>query len=168
MKRKSTSQMVMGGIIAALYVILTFATSFLPSIGGVFQFRLAEALTILPYFTGAAVPGLFIGCLLANSLMGAGIIDIIFGSCATLIGAIGTFFISKLKFKNREWLTPIPPILANTIIMPFVISYLSNASEAIPLLMLSVGFGEIVNCGILGMILLFALKKRKNNTLLII
>lgn len=152
---KSTQHIVTGALIAALYTVLTYATSFIPTIGGVFQFRIAEALTILPYFTAAAIPGLGVGCLLANILTGAGIYDIIFGTLATLIGAIGT----RLLKKNK-WLAPLPPILANTIIMPFVIAYLSNAPESIPFFAFSVGLGELVCCGLFGMLLLFALEKR--------
>ena len=152
---KSIQHIAMGAMIAALYTVLTYATSFIPTIGGVFQFRIAEALTILPYFTPAAIPGLGIGCLLANLLTGAGIYDIIFGTLATIIGAVGT----RLLKKNK-WLAPLPPILANTIIMPFVIAYLSNAPKSIPFFVFSVGLGELVCCGVFGMLLLFALEKR--------
>lgn len=151
----SIQHIAIGAMIAALYTVLTYATSFIPTIGGVFQFRVAEALTILPYFTTAAIPGLGVGCLLANLLTGAGIYDIIFGTLATVIGAIGT----RLLRKNK-WLAPLPPILANTVIMPFVIAYVSNAPESIPFFAFSVGLGELVCCGMLGMLLLFALEKR--------
>lgn len=152
---KSTTSIVTAALIAALYTVLTYATSFIPTIGGVFQFRIAEALTVLPYFTSAAIPGLSIGCLLANILTGAGIYDIVFGTLATVIGAIGTWLLRK-----RKWLAAVPPILANMIIMPIVIAYLSNSPESIPFFAFSVGLGELICCGILGMLLLFALEKR--------
>ncbi len=154
-KHISTKGIVAGALIAALYTVLTYATSFIPTVGGVFQFRIAEALTVLPYFTAAAIPGLSIGCLLANILTGAGIYDVIFGTLATLIGAIGTW-----ALKKHRWLATVPPILANTIIMPFVIAYVSRLPESIPFFAFSVGLGEVVCCGLLGMLLLFALEKR--------
>lgn len=137
--------------------------------GGVFQFRVSEALTILPYFTPAAIPGLFIGCLLSNLITGALPYDLVFGSLATLIGAIGTFALRKLgKNTSRTlpggmslgaWLAPLPPIAANTFIMPFVIAKISEMPESIPLFAFSVFVGEIVCCGGLGLLLLAALKK---------
>ena len=121
------------------------------------QVRISEALTILPYFTPAAVPGLFIGCLLSNFMTGAAIWDIIFGSLATLIGAIGTYLLRKWK-----WCAPLPPILSNTIIIPFVLTYAYGIPGGIPFFMLTVGAGEVLSCGVLGMILLFALQRYRN------
>ena len=119
------------------------------------QVRVSEALTILPAFTPAAVPGLFIGCLLANLLGGAAVPDVIFGSLATLIGA---FFTWKLRNKH-PFLAPVPPILSNMLIIPFVLRYAYGVPMAIPLMMLTVGFGEVLSCGVLGMLLYYALKK---------
>lgn len=110
-------------MIAALYVVLVIMFNYCSF--GPIQFRIAEALTILPYFTPAAIPGLFVGCLLSNILGGAAIWDIIFGSIATLIGAIGTYALRKNK-----WLAPLPPIIANTLIVPFVLRY-AYGSEGI-------------------------------------
>ena len=109
--------------IAALYVVLVILFNYCSF--GPIQFRIAEALTILPYFTPAAIPGLFVDCLLSNILGGAAIWDIIFGSIATLIGAIGTYVLRKNK-----WLAPLPPIIANTVIVPFVLKY-AYGSEGI-------------------------------------
>ena len=135
MKKISARQLTTAAAIAALYTVLSLASSFIPTVGGVFQFRVSEALTILPYFTPAAIPGLFIGCLLSNLITGALPYDLVFGSLATLIGAIGTFALRKLgKNTSRTlpggmplgaWLAPLPPIAANTIIMPFVIAKIS-------------------------------------------
>ena len=122
---------------------------------GPIQFRVAEALTILPYFTPAAIPGLFIGCILANVIGGAVIWDIIFGSIATLIGAVFTYLLrNKSKF-----LAPLPPVLANTIIVPWVLKYAYGAEEMVWFMAVTVGIGEILACYVLGMILLFALNK---------
>lgn len=143
--------------IAAIYVALTYASAALGISSGAIQVRLSEALTILPYFTPAAIPGLFVGCVLANTLTGCALWDIIFGSLATLIGAVFTYLLRK-----RKWLAPIPPILANTVIVPFVLTYAYGVPDGIPFLMATVGAGEIISCGVLGMILLLALDKYKN------
>ena len=169
MKKISARQLTTAAAIAALYTVLSLASSFIPTVGGVLQFRVSEALTILPYFTPAAIPGLFIGCLLSNLITGALPYDLVFGSLATLIGAIGTFALRKLGENTSRtlpggmslgtWLAPLPPIAANTIIMPFVIAKISEMPESIPLFAFSVFVGEIVCCGGLGLLLLAALKK---------
>ena len=125
---------------------------------GEVQIRFSEALTILPFFTPAAIPGLFIGCIIANLLGGAIPVDIIFGSIATLIGAVFTY---KLRNSNR-FLAPIPPIAANAIIVPFVLRFGYGVNLPIPLMMLTVGIGEVVSCAIVGLILQTALLKYKN------
>lgn len=146
---------VQAAMIAAIYVVLVTIFNYW-SFGPV-QFRIAEALTILPYFTPAAIPGLFIGCLLSNILGGAIIADIFFGSVATLIGALGTYALRKHKF-----LTPLPPIIANTLIVPFVLKYGYGTSEAIPYMFVTVGLSEIIVCGVFGMILLSSLNKYRH------
>ncbi len=143
---------------AALYVVLTFIAAALGLANQAIQVRFSEALTILPAFTPAAIPGLFIGCILSNLLTGCALYDIIFGSIATLIGALGTYALKKYKY-----LTPLPPIAANTIIVPFVIKYVYQTDGAIPFFMLTVGIGEIISCGVLGLILFTALQKQKRN-----
>ena len=114
MKNKKAYFITQAAVIAALYVVLTLFINAFDLASGAIQVRISEALTILPYFTPAAVPGLFIGCLLSNFMTGAAIWDIIFGSLATLIGAIGTYLLRKWK-----WCAPLPPILSNTIIISF-------------------------------------------------
>lgn len=157
--KNRTEKTVVGAVIAAAYAVLSIASSVVPSVGGVFQFRISECLTILPVFTPAAVPGLFIGCLLSNALLGAGPYDVIFGSLATLLGALGTYLIGKSRLKGRELIALLPPILANTLIMPFVIARVSGTPEALSVFMLSVGIEELINCGILGFVLLKAVKR---------
>lgn len=153
---KSTRYLTQGAIIAALYIVLTFIANALGLANGVIQVRFSEALTILPYFTPAAIPGLSIGCLLSNILTGCSIFDIVFGTLATLIGAIFTYLLRKYKF-----LAPIPPIVANVLIIPPVLKIAYGATDALPFLMFTVGLGEVISCGIFGMILLFALNKRR-------
>ena len=142
-------------VIAALYTVLVIIFNYCSF--GPIQFRIAEALTILPYFTPAAIPGLFVGCLLSNILGGAAIWDIIFGSIATLIGAIGTYALRKNK-----WLAPLPPIIANTLIVPFVLRYAYGSEGVFAMFFVTIGASEFIVCGIIGMLLLFALNPVRN------
>ena len=162
MKNNATNSpvltLVYGAAIAAIYVVLTMV--FLPISFGPIQFRIsellcvlpAEALTVLPFFTPAAIPGLFIGCLLANFLGGAAALDVIFGSIATLIGAVGSYLLRK----NR-YLVSVPPILANMIIVPWVLRFAYGSEDMILFSTITVGIGEILAIGLLGQILLSVL-----------
>ena len=141
-------------LIAAIYVLLTYVTQAFAS--GAIQVRLAEALCVLPYFTAAAVPGVTIGCLLANIFTGCALWDIVFGTFATLIGAV----IARLLRKNK-WLVPLPSVLANMAIIPPVLIAVYNEEMLYPLLVLSIGIGEVISIYGIGMILLLALEKRK-------
>ena len=157
MKNKKLVFICQAAVIAALYVVLTYVFSAFAS--GVIQVRVSEALTILPAFTPAAIPGLVIGCLLSNTLTGCVLLDIIFGSVATLFGALGSY-----ALRRHTWLVPIPPIVSNMIIVPFVLRYAYGATDAFPFMIATVGAGEIISCYLLGMILYGALKK-VNHTL---
>lgn len=145
--------LVQAAMIAALYVVLTFIANALGLASSAIQVRFSEALTILPYFTPAAVPGLFIGCLLSNILTGCAMPDVIFGSLATLVGALFT-----RKFRKNKWMAPIPPIVSNAIIIPFVLLF-AYGIKPLWFSFITVTIGEIISCGILGMLLLFALQK---------
>ena len=162
MKDKKTHVITMGAAIAALYVVLTLIANAFGLANYAIQVRFSEALTILPYFTPVAVPGLFVGCIVSNILTGALPLDVVFGSIATLIGAVLTR-VFAIKFKDKKWLAPIPPIISNTIIVPLVLAYVYKFEGSIPYFMLTVGIGEIISCGILGMILLKALEKRSES-----
>ncbi len=153
MKQK-TNFICVTAMIAALYVVLTFIANAFGLASGVIQIRLSEALTVLPFFAPAAIPGLTIGCLLSNWMTGCVLWDIIFGTLATLLGALGSYALRK-----HPWLVPIPPIAANTVIVPLVLRYAYGAADALPYMMATVGIGEILSCYVLGMILLTALKK---------
>ncbi|MCM1264187.1 MAG: QueT transporter family protein, partial [Butyrivibrio sp.] len=144
MKKQSQAAM-----IAAIYVVLTFIANAFGLANYAIQIRFSEALTILPYFTPAAIPGLVIGCLLSNILTGCALPDIIFGSLATLIGALGTYALRKWK-----WSAPIPPILANAVIVPLILIYgygllIEGVSVAYcyTYYFLTVGAGEVISCG---------------------
>ena len=143
-------------LIAALYVVLTLVSAAFGLDSKAIQFRLSEVLTVLPALTPAAIPGLFIGCLLSNFICGAMLPDMIFGSLATLIGAVGTYFIGK----RVRWLSALPPIAANTVIVPLVLKYAYHLDGTVPFFALTVFIGEFVCCGILGTVLLYAIPKR--------
>ncbi len=155
MKNKKVVLIAQAALIGAIYVVVTLL--FAPfGFGGV-QVRISEALTILPFFTPAAIPGLFVGCLIANLLGGAIPVDVVFGSLATLVGALGSYALRK-----RMWLVPVPPIVANTLVVPLVLYYGYGENLPIWLMRLTVGAGEILSCGVLGMVLLFALRRYEN------
>ena len=156
MKNKKVLFLTHAAMIAAIYVVLTLvfqAISF-----GEIQVRIAEALTILPAFTPAAIPGLFIGCIIGNIFGGSIPPDIIFGSLATLIGSCFTYLLRK----QNKYLAPLPPIISNTVIVPLVLKYAYGFNLPIAFMMLTVGIGEVISCGVLGMILYSSLEKHKN------
>ncbi len=153
---KKTMLITYSAVIAALYVVLTYFSALFGLSGqGIIQLRLSEALCVLPYFTPAGIPGVALGCLISNLLTGAHLLDIVFGTLATLIGAIGTRLL-----RRSPYLVALPPILANVLIVPFVLRYAYGISE-IPMVFLffSVGIGEAISAGVLGLMLLFALEK---------
>lgn len=158
MKNQKVLLITQAAIIAALYVILTFLASALGISSGVIQVRFSEALTILPLFTPAAIPGLFLGCLISNLLTGACLIDIIFGSLTTLLAALISYKIRKYKYA-----VCIPPIAANTLFIPWILRFgYGMTNDSIAFMMLTVGIGEVISCGVLGCILLSALYKHRN------
>ena len=154
LRSKGTLKITQGALIAALYVVLTM--TFAPISYGVVQVRIAEALTILPLFTPAAIPGLFVGCLIANIMGGCIAVDVIFGSLATLIGAVGAYML-----RRNRWLVPIPTIIANTLIIPFVLKYGYGVPDMLPYIALYIFAGELIGCYLLGELLASALMHRK-------
>ena len=155
---KSTLYLTTAGLVAAVYVILTFVAQAFGLASGAIQFRLSELLTILPMFTGAAIPGLTIGCILANILTGCAMWDVVFGSFATLLGALGTFALRKTE---NPYLGCLPPIISNMLIVPIVLRKVYGAPDAYWYLLVTVGIGEVVCCGILGVMVYKIIKKRK-------
>ena len=151
-----------GAMIAALYVVLTLLANALGLANYAVQVRFSEALTILPLFTPAAIPGLFIGCILSNILTGCDILDIVFGSLATLTGAFVTWGIGR-KLENvvpmyvLRILGAIPPILANAIVVPPILLFVYQLEGTYPFFVATVALGEVISCGILGFILHLAL-----------
>lgn len=147
--------MAQGAAVAAIYVALTFLSSLFGLSSGAIQLRLSEALCVLPMFTPAAIPGLAIGCLLANFLTGSILPDIIFGSLATLIGAVFTRI-----FKKRPILAIASPILSNTLIIPFVLKFAYGFNGSVFYFMATVFAGELLSCGVLGPVLIKSIEKR--------
>ncbi len=137
-----------GAMIAALYIALTYLANAFGLASGAIQVRLSEALTVLPFFTPAAVPGLFIGCIISNLLTGCVALDTVFGSLATLLGALGTRCLAK-----KRLLAPVFPILANTAVIPFLLRYVYGIPGSLGYFFLTVFVGEVISCGILGSIL---------------
>ena len=156
MKNK-TLNLTWAALIAALYVVLTLIANALGLASGAIQIRLSEALTIMPLFTWAAVPGLTIGCILANLLTGCALWDIVFGSIATFLGGLGTYYIGR----KIPVLGPVFPIASNMLIVPLVLQKVYGLQDGYMYLMITVGIGEIITCGILGWLLYRNLKKRK-------
>lgn len=140
------------GVIGALYTAITVLIG--PFGNAAIQCRISEALCVLPFFTVAAVPGLTIGCLVSNLLTGCLWQDVIFGTLATLIGAVGARWLRRVPY-----LVPLPTVLANVVIVPFVLAHAYNVESGIPFLMLTVGIGEIVSAYVLGMFLLLTLRR---------
>ena len=163
MRNKKVLFITQAAMIAAIYVVLTYFVSAFNLASGTIQVRLSEAMTVLPYFTPAAIPGLWIGCLLANLLTGCGIYDIVFGSLATLIGAIFTYLLRKHKF-----LCTLPPVISNMVIVPLILRFgygfvfeYAGKDFSIPFYALTVGAGEVISVCILGSILLNVLSTYK-------
>lgn len=142
--------------VAAMYVVLTEIATLMGLSSGAVQVRFSEALTILPYFIPSAIPGLFIGCIISNLLAGAVIWDVIFGSLATLAAACVTYLIRRA----HPILASVPPIVANTVVVPIVLRLAYGVDDAWYILVGGVLAGEVISCGILGTMLLYALKSR--------
>lgn len=157
MKNRKIHYLTQAAAIAALYVVLTLLANILGLANYSIQVRFSEALTILPLFTPAAIPGLYVGCFLSNLLTGCIAWDIIFGPIATLLGALGT----RLIGRKCKWLAPLPPILSNTLIIPFILSYAYHFDGSLPYFMVTVGIGEVISCGVLGMLLHMVLYKHR-------
>ena len=153
--QKKTLQLTRAALIAALYVILTFVAQMFGLASGVIQIRLSETLTVLPLLYKEAIPGLWIGCIIANILTGCALWDVVFGSIATLLGAIGTYYIGRKK----PILGPVFPILSNMLIVPLVLQAVYGVEDGFLFLAITVGIGEVICCALLGWQLYKALKR---------
>ena len=155
--KNNTLYLTQASLIAALYVVLTIISNFAGLASGVIQLRLSEMLTILPLFTPAAIPGLAVGCAVANLATGCALWDVVFGTLATTLGALGTYYIGR----KYPYAGPAFPIAANALIVPKVLQVVYGAEGTYWYFMLTVGIGEILSCGVLGIILYRVLRKTK-------
>ena len=147
--------MTLASTIAALYVVMTLISAAFGLSSGAVQIRISEALCALTFFTPAAVPGLTVGCLIANLITGANVLDVVFGTLATLLGALGGRLLRK-----HQYLVTLPTLAANSIIVPLVIVYGFGVKDiALPFVALSVCVGEFISATLLGTGLLMILKK---------
>lgn len=157
MQSKTVKNLTIASLMGALFVALTLVSNALGLAIGPVEIRFSEAICFLPVLTPAAIPGLSVGCVLANLLCGANILDVIFGSLATLIGAVGTYLLRK-----RPILSLVPPILSNTLIIPPILYFAYGFQDmALPFLFLSIFLGEVLSAGVLG----YFVKKGLNNKL---
>ena len=147
-------QLVLGSLIAAVYVVLTFVSSSLGLAFGALQLRISEALTVLPLYTPSAIWGLTLGCVLSNLQSPLGVVDIIFGSLATLIATVGTYLLRNVKPRIFALLCP---VLSNAIIVGAELSYL--VGEGFWFNALFVGLGEAVSVIVFSYPLIKALDK---------
>ena len=152
---KNIRFIVQAALIAALYVVLM--VSFAPLTSGLFQLRFSEALTVLPALTPAAIPGLFVGVLLGNFLVGALLPDIIIGSLTTLAAAYLSYLL-----RNKKWLVPMPPVLLNAIVVGYLLVYVYQVPVSLFAAMAWVAAGQFVACYVIGYPLLRILEKYKN------
>ena len=152
--------MTRGALIAALYVGLTYISSLLGLASGVIQVRLSEALIALVLLMPEAVVGITLGCFLANIITGAVLWDVVFGTLATLIGALLGRMMRKLPEKLL-WLATLPTVISNALIIPFVLIYAYGAPDAYYYIMLTVGAGELISATLFGTALYYSLKKIK-------
>lgn len=146
-----------GAMIAAIYVVLTVFVNSFGLANGAIQIRLSEALCVLPIFTPAAIPGLFVGCLISNIVTGCVVWDIVFGSLTTLVAAFITY-----KLKNTKFLYLLPPIIGNALVVPLVLRFAYGVGDAIWYLILTVGIGEIISVGGFGFALRCILWPKRN------
>lgn len=153
MKNNRSLYVAQAAMIAALYVVLTYVSSAL----GLWEIRFSEALSILPFFTAAAVPGLTIGCIAANLLTGCAAWDIVFGSLATFAGAFAAY---KLRKKSWVW-APWPNVIANTIVVPLILQFVYMDTSRTYLGFVGyIALSEVVSGAALGYVLLHALRPR--------
>ncbi|MDY6323971.1 MAG: QueT transporter family protein [Catonella sp.] len=158
MRNKKVLYIAQAGIIAAIYVVLTALAAGFDLASGAIQVRFSEVLTVMPYFTPAGIPGVTLGCLIANIVTGSAMPDVVFGTLATLLGALGTYALRK----NR-WIAPIPPIVANAVIIPFVLRFAYHIEGSLLFFAATVGAGEVITCYIFGQILISALNPVKRH-----
>ncbi|MBE6693563.1 MAG: QueT transporter family protein [Ruminococcaceae bacterium] len=172
-RRQRLVNVCVGAITAALYVSLTLLSGLFGLSSGAIQVRISEALCVLPVFVPWSAVGLWIGCIIANALTNAVPWDIVFGSLATLLGALGALLLGTFARRARDAgrrkasvllkiLVPLPTVLSNAAIVPLVLMYAYGVTDmGYWLLVLTVGLGEIISAWVIGLLLLFLLEKNQ-------
>ena len=153
-KKFSVRDLAQGAIIAAIYALLTIFLA--PISSGLVQCRVAEAMSVLPYFTFSAVPGLFIGCLLANLLTGAPIYDVLFGSLATLVAAYLTY---TLRNRVSKYLAPMPSVVVNALVVGWLLTSVYQVGVSFWAAAGYVAIGQAIACFALGLPLMTLLER---------
>ncbi len=169
MKRSKTRYLCQAAMIAALYVVLTWVSAQLGLASLAIQCRLGEALCILPLFLPAAVPGLGVGCFIANLVIHSPAPDLIFGTLATVLGAVICRLIARAWHSEslvNLIVATLPNVLANTVIVPLVLRYAYHLEDAVWLMAAQVGAGELISGTLLGVLLVLAVPQRVRKTLL--
>lgn len=166
--RKKVRDLATGAVIAAMYAVLTYVAAAMNLAYGGVQFRFSEALTVLPAFTPAAIPGLTLGCLIANLGSPLGVVDWVFGTLATFLAAFSARMLRHIRWRGVPVLVPLPSVLFNAVLVGLEIACLSdsgmfawsNASwGGFFAGALSVGLGELVVCFGLGIPLMLAVQR---------
>ena len=147
--KKTTKFLVRSAVIAALYATLTLVVY--PLSYGPIQVRVSEAMTVLPLFFAEAIPGLTIGCFLANIPMG--LWDMVIGATATLLASITTRMVKKVYFGV------IPPVIFNALLVPVIFLTMGTSTEPYWINVLTVGAGELISVLALGVPLYFVMKR---------
>jgi uncharacterized membrane protein len=159
-KKAKVLYLTQAAMVAALYVVLTWVSAMLGLASNAIQCRLGEALCILPLFLPAALPGLGVGCFVSNLLFSPEPLDWVFGTLATVLGALGCYLIGRLVCSRKLPVLivgTLPNVIANTVIVPLVLRYAYHLEEALWLLSLQVGIGELISGTVLGVLLALAL-----------
>lgn len=154
--RKHILYVCQAGIVAALYTVLTCVVGAFDLVSGAIQFRVSEALCVMPVFFPAAIPGLTVGCVISNLITGGLWQDVVFGSLATLVGALGAYLLRKAP----AWLTTVPTILANALVVPPILVYAYHMEGGLPFITLTVTAGEVLSAGVLGTLLCILIRRR--------
>ena len=157
--RFTTHQLATAGVIAALYAVLAYFASVFGIAYGPIQCRFSEALCVLPFLFPAATPGLFVGCIIAN-LFSPFVLDVVFGSMATLLACLVTYRLRNIRFKGLALAASLPPVLFNAVIIGIEIAVMfPDPTSSAPIWLacitngISVGIGELISCTVLGVVL---------------
>ncbi len=158
--RKFIHTLTRSSAVAAVYIALTMFSAVFGLSSGAIQLRLSESICLIPLLMPEAVPGLFVGCFISNLVSGAHILDTIFGSFATLIGA----YLGRevfLKFKTPYWVSTLPTLISNMIIIPALLVFTYGSEGSYLYFLITVGIGEFITASLLGTFIFSRLKKSK-------